>query len=147
MSLSRSAPKECKRSIGYFRTDDEWDHGEEIYACLSFSVDGGELRELCVQGQGECNGEPLCPGGSDDETLVDYSVFNPECWQDLYEPGARGLTLQANRQAFANRFAVNDPLRTCDMRQTLVAFLHFSFDVLARGGRDYGPWVPIKFEE
>ena len=57
---------------------------------------------------------------------MDYSVFNPECWQDLYEPGARGLTLQASRQAFANRFAANDALRTCDMRQTLVTFLPYS---------------------
>ena len=79
---------------------------------------------------------------------MDYSVFNPECWQDLYEPGARGLTLQANRQAFANRFAVNDPLRTCDMHQTLIGLLHYSFEVFTSGGpvldgRDYGPWVPI----
>ena len=53
-----------------------------------------------------------------------------------------------NRQAFANRFAVNDPLRTCDMHQTLIGLLHYSFEVFTSGGpvldgRDYGPWVPI----
>ena len=47
--------------------------------------------------------------------------------------------------AFASRFAVNDPLR-CDwvtMGHTLIGVLHYSFEVFAKGGRDYGPWVPI----
>ena len=101
-------------------------------ARLSFSADGGELQELCLQGQGDINGEPLV------EPRGDYSIFNPKCWIDLNQ-----LMHQTNRQAFANRFAVNDPLRTCDMRQTLIAFLHYSFEVFTRGGRDYGPWVLI----
>ena len=48
-------------------------------------------------------------------------------------------------EAFASRFAVNDPLR-CDsvtMRQTLIGVLHYSFEVFAKGGRDYGSWVPV----
>ena len=123
--------------IGYFNTHDEWDHGEEIFARLSFSADGGELRELCLQGQGDLNGEPLV------EDRGDYSIFNPKCWYDSNQSGLRRVTQQTNRQAFASRFAVNDPLRTCDMHQTLIAFLHYSFDVFTRGGRDYGSWVPI----
>ena len=48
-------------------------------------------------------------------------------------------------QAFAGSFAVNDPLRTdrVTMRRTLIAFLHYSFEVFTRGGRGYGPWVPV----
>ena len=51
------------------------------------------------------------------------------------------------RQAFADRFSVNDPLRTCDMHQTLIAFLHHSWEVFVFDTRAYrgayGPWVPI----
>ena len=54
--------------------------------------------------------------------------------------------LHAARQAFADRFSVNDPLRTCDMHQTLIALLHHAFKVFVintRAYRDYGSWVPI----
>ncbi len=29
------------------------------------------------------------------------------------------------------------------MRQTLIGVLHYSFEVFAKGGRDYGSWVPV----
>ena len=29
------------------------------------------------------------------------------------------------------------------MRRTLIGVLHYSFEVFAKGGRDYGPWVPV----
>ena len=129
--------------IAYFCTADEWENGEEIFARLSFSADGGEPRELCHQKQGiHSDLGIMFPEGLDESAAIDgredFCVSDPEFWRDRKEPA-----LIPNRQAFANRFAVNDPLRTCDMRQTLVAFLHFSFDVLARGGRDYGSWVQI----
>ena len=68
-------------------------------------------------------------------------------WRDHEEPDLVTWS-SGNRQAFANRFAVNDPLRTCDMHQTLIGLLHYSFEVFTSGGpvldgRDYGPWVPI----
>ena len=64
-------------------------------------------------------------------------------------PASVGGFPATNRSAFSSRFAVNDPLRTCDMRQTLIALLHHSFEVFASGGpvldgRDYGSWVPIR---
>ena len=119
--------------FGYFRTDDEWDHGEEVFARLSFSADGGELRELCIQRQGEANGD--YPYGHYEEGRI----LNPKFWNTR-----RALEAIHHIEAFASRFAVNDPLRTCDsatLRQTLIGVLHYSFEVFAKGGRDYGPWV------
>ena len=76
-----------------------------------------------------------------------FSVLDPKFWRDHEEPDLVTWS-SGNRQAFANRFAVNYPLRTCDMHQTLIGLLHYSFEVFTSGGpvldgRDYGPWVPI----
>ena len=103
----------------------------------SASADGGELRELCIQRQGQVNGDYLdgqyygeSPNG----------IFNPTFWITK-----RRLEAIRHLQAFASRFAVNDPLRTdwATMRRTLIGVLHYSFEVFAKGGRDYGPWVPV----
>jgi hypothetical protein len=135
--------------IAYFATADELESGEEIFARLSFSADGGELRELCHQKQGiHSDNGIMLPEGLDESAAIDgredFCVSDPEFWRDFNEPA-----LATNRSAFSSRFAVNDPLRTCDMRQTLIALLHHSFEVFASGGpvldgRDYGSWVPIR---
>ncbi len=123
--------------FGYFYTHDEWDHGEEIFARLSFCADGGELRELCIQRQGEVNGDYL-DGQHYGERPNE--IFNPKFWITK-----RKLEAIHHLQAFASRLAVNDPLRTdwATMRRTLIGVLHYSFEVFANGGRDYGSWVPV----
>ena len=114
--------------LAYFRTRDEFEGGEEICARLLFSVDGdGEpLRELCHHQQclfqGELmHGHSWAPSHEDDE-LPRNCLFDPKFWS------IRSDSVQdTNRQIFASRFAANDPLRTCDMKQTLDAFLHYAF--------------------
>jgi len=104
-----------------------------IQLSISRSADGGELRELCIQRQGEANGD--YPYGHYEEGRI----LNPKFWNTR-----RALEAIHHIEAFASRFAVNDPLRTCDsatLRQTLIGVLHYSFEVFAKGGRDYGPWV------
>jgi len=89
--------------------------------------------ELCIQRQGEANGD--YPYGHYEEGRI----LNPKFWNTR-----RALEAIHHIEAFASRFAVNDPLRTCDsatLRQTLIGVLHYSFEVFAKGGRDYGPWV------
>ena len=120
-----------------------WDTGQEIFARLMFSADGGQLREMCIRRQGEINGYCLDDQGEEysEELPQDFDIFNPRFWRTETDP-----MLHAARQAFADRFSVNDPLRTCDMHQTLIALLHHSFEVFViktRAYRDYGPWVPI----
>jgi hypothetical protein len=130
--------------FGYFFNSDEWDTGQEIFARLMFSADGGEQREMCIQRQVELNGYCLDDQGEEisDELPQDFDIFNPKFWHTETDP-----MLHAARQAFADRFSVNDPLRTCDMHQTLIAFLHHSWEVFVFDTRayrgDYGPWVPI----
>ena len=109
-----------------------------------FSADGGEQREMCIQRQVELNGYCLDDQGEEisEELPQDFDIFNPKFWHTETDP-----MLHAARQAFADRFSVNDPLRTCDMHQTLIAFLHHSWEVFVFDTRayrgDYGPWVPV----
>ena len=49
-------------------------------------------------------GSPL---GSDEDELPPNCLFDPKFWSARSDP-----TMDANRQAFANRFGLNDPLRT-----------------------------------
>ena len=132
--------------LAYFRTRDEFEGGEEICARLLFSVDGdGEpLRELCHHQQclfqGELmHGHSWAPSHEDDE-LPRNCLFDPKFWS------IRSDSVQdTNRQIFASRFAANDPLRTCDMKQTLDAFLHYAFLIYCSPPTvRHEPWMPIR---
>ena len=58
---------------------------------------------------------------------------------------ARSTSSGLNRQIFASRFAANDPLRTCDMEETLGAFLHYAFLIYCSPPTvRHEPWMPIR---
>ena len=130
--------------LTYFRTRDEFEGGEEICARLLFSVDGCAPRKLCSHHQclwqGELmHGHSWAPTDEDDE-LPRNCLFDPKFWSAQSDP-----TMDANRQAFANRFGANDPLRTCDMKQTLDAFLHYAFLIYCSPPTvRHEPWMPIR---
>ena len=125
---------------------DEFDRGEEICARLSFSVDGGAPRNLCQHHQCLLNGDLLhgSPGraalGEYDE-LPEDCMINPIFWHARSDP-----PMDANIQAFASRFGPNDPLRTCDMKHTLDAFLDYVGKICISSfpTTDQDPWVPIR---
>ena len=129
--------------LAYFRTRDEFEGGEEIWARLSFSVDGGAPRKLCNHHQCLWQGELMhgSPLGSDEDELPPNCLFDPKFWSARSDP-----PMDANIQAFASRFATaNDPLRTCDMKQTLDAFLHYAFLIYCSPPTvRHEPWMPIR---
>ena len=75
------------------------------------------------------------------QVLSQTKVVSPRFWHAQSDP-----TMDANIQAFASRFGVNDPLRTCDMKQTLDAFLHYAWRlaITEPGQLDCLSWRPIR---
>ena len=95
--------------------------------------------DLCLF-QGELmHGHAWTPSSEEDE-LPRNCLFDPKFWS------VRSDSVQdTNRQIFASRFAANDPLRTCDMQQTLDAFLHYAFLIYCSPPTvRHEPWMPIR---
>ena len=141
--------------------------GEEIWARLSFSADGGAPRVLCFRGQSTYsarnNGRlEHLPDGADsygDFYSDGYSLLDVDIWGPSLGGAERsidGTVLTTNRQDFARRFALNDPMRTCDMDHVLDSFVSLAAQDWLRGGHprdqwddwwnegETGPWGPIR---
>ena len=146
--------------------EDETDRseGEEIWARLSFSADGGGApRVLCFRGQSTYSArnygrlEHLPDGADSDGDFYSdgYSLLDVDIWGRSLGGAERsidGTVLKTNRQDFARRFALNDPMRTCDMDHALDSFLSLAAQNWLRGGHpreqwnqgETGPWGPIR---
>ena len=150
--------------------------GEEIWARLSFSADGGAPRVLCFRGQSRCSARNYgrlehLPDGADsygDFYSDGYSLLDVDIWGPSLGGAERsidGTVLTTNRQDFARRFALNDPMRTCDMDHALDSFLSLAAqdwlrgppgehprdqwddwwnEALIQGETPTGPWGPIR---
>ena len=134
--------------------EDETDRseGEEIWARLSFSADGGAPRGLCFLRQSRfdlINYGQLehLPDGADSDG-DEYSLLDVDIWGR----SLNGTDLTTNQQDFARRFDVNDPMRTYDMDHVLDSFLSLAAQNWLRGGHpreqwnqgETGPWGPIR---
>ena len=141
--------------------------GEEIWARLSFSADGGAPRVLCFRGQSRSSSinfgrlEHLPDGADSDGDFYSdgYSLLDVDIWGPSLGGAERsidGTVLTTNRQDFARRFALNDPMRTCDMDHVLDSFVSLAAQDWLRGGHprdqwddwwnegETGPWGPIR---
>ena len=151
--------------------------GEEIWARLSFSADGGGApRVLCFRGQSRSSSinfgrlEHLPDGADSDGDFYSdgYSLLDVDIWGPSLGGAERsidGTVLTTNRQDFARRFALNDPMRTCDMDHALGSFLSLAAqdwlrgppgehprdqwddwwnEALIQGETPTGPWGPIR---
>ena len=151
--------------------------GEEIWARLSFSADGGGApRVLCFRGQSTYSArnygrlEHLPDGADSDGDFYSdgYSLLDVDIWGRSLGGAERsidGTVLKTNRQDFARRFALNDPMRTCDMDHALESFLSLAAqdwlspargghprdqwdewwnEALIQGETPTGPWGPIR---
>ena len=147
-------------NLVYYCVEDAIDFstGEEIWARLSFSADGGAPRVLCFRGQSTYSGAPRygrlehLPDGADsngDFYSDGYSLLDVDIWGR----SLNGTDLTTNQQDFARRFDVNDPMRTCDdMDHALDSFLSLAAQNWLRGGHpreqwnqgETGPWGPIR---
>ena len=143
--------------------------GEEIWARLSFSADGGGApRVLCFRGQSTYSArnygrlEHLPDGADSDGDFYSdgYSLLDVDIWGRSLGSAERsidGTVLTTNRQDFARRFALNDPMRTCDMDHVLDSFVSLAAQDWLRGGHprdqwddwwnegETGPWGPISW--
>ena len=142
--------------------------GEEIWARLSFSADGGAPRVLCFRGQSRSSSinfgrlEHLPDGADSDGDFYSdgYSLLDVDIWGRSLGSAERsidGTVLTTNRQDFARRFALNDPMRTCDMDHVLDSFVSLAAQDWLRGGHprdqwddwwnegETGPWGPISW--
>ena len=165
-------------NLVYYCVEDAIDYstGEEIWARLSFSADGGAPRVLCFRGQSTYsarnNGRlEHLPDGADsygDFYSDGYSLLDVDIWGPSLGGAERsidGTVLTTNRQDFARRFALNDPMRTCDMDHALGSFLSLAAqdwlrgppgehprdqwddwwnEALIQGETPTGPWGPIR---
>ena len=157
-------------NLVYYCVEDALDYstGEEIWARLSFSADGGAPRVLCFRGQSTYSGAPRygrlehLPDGADsdgDFYSDGYSLLDVDIWGRSLGGAERsidGTVLTTNRQDFARRFALNDPMRTCDMDHVLDSFVSLAAQDWLRGGHprdqwddwwnegETGPWGPIR---
>ena len=157
-------------NLVYYCVEDAIDFstGEEIWARLSFSADGGAPRVLCFRGQSTYSGAPRygrlehLPDGADsdgDFYSDGYSLLDVDIWGRSLGGAERsidGTVLTTNRQDFARRFALNDPMRTCDMDHVLDSFVSLAAQDWLRGGHprdqwddwwnegETGPWGPIR---
>ena len=157
-------------NLVYYCVEDAIDYstGEEIWARLSFSADGGAPRVLCFRGQSTYSGAPRygrlehLPDGADsdgDFYSDGYSLLDVDIWGRSLGGAERsidGTVLTTNRQDFARRFALNDPMRTCDMDHVLDSFVSLAAQDWLRGGHprdqwddwwnegETGPWGPIR---
>ena len=142
--------------------------GEEIWARLSFSADGGAPRVLCFRGQSRSSSinfgrlEHLPDGADSDGDFYSdgYSLLDVDIWGRSLGSAERsidGTVLTTNRQDFARRFALNDPMRTCDMDHVLDSFVSLAARDWLRCGHprdqwgdwwnegETGPWGPISW--
>ena len=156
-------------NLVYYCVEDAIDFstGEEIWARLSFSADGGAPRVLCFRGQSRCSARNYgrlehLPDGADsygDFYSDGYSLLDVDIWGRSLGGAERsidGTVLTTNRQDFARRFALNDPMRTCDMDHVLDSFVSLAAQDWLRGGHprdqwddwwnegETGPWGPIR---
>ena len=156
-------------NLVYYCVEDALDQstGEEIWALLSFSADGGAPRVLCFRGQSRSSSinfgrlEHLPDGADSDGDFYSdgYSLLDVDIWgPSLGGAGGSidGTVLTTNRQDFARRFALNDPMRTCDMDHVLDSFVSLAAQDWLRGGHprdqwddwwnegETGPWGPIR---
>ena len=145
----------------------DYSTGEEIWARLSFSPDGGAPRVLCFRGQSRSSSinfgrlEHLPDGADSDGDFYSdgYSLLDVDIWGRSLGGAERsidGTVLTTNRQDFARRFALNDPMRTCDMDHVLDSFVSLAAQDWLRGGHprdqwddwwnegETGPWGPIR---
>ena len=145
----------------------DYSTGEEIWARLSFSADGGAPRVLCFRGQSRSSSinfgrlEHLPDGADSDGDFYSdgYSLLDVDIWGPSLGGAERsidGTVLTTNRQDFARRFALNDPMRTCDMDHVLDSFVSLAAQDWLRGGHprdqwddwwnegETGPWGPIR---
>ena len=154
----------------------DYSTGEEIWARLSFSADGGAPRVLCFRGQSRSSSinfgrlEHLPDGADSDGDFYSdgYSLLDVDIWGRSLGSAERsidGTVLTTNRQDFARRFALNDPMRTCDMDHALDSFLSLAAqdwlrgppgehprdqwddwwnEALIQGETPTGPWGPIR---
>ena len=156
-------------NLVYYCVEDALDQstGEEIWALLSFSADGGAPRVLCFRGQSRSSSinfgrlEHLPDGADSDGDFYSdgYSLLDVDIWGRSLGGAERsidGTVLTTNRQDFARRFALNDPMRTCDMDHVLDSFVSLAAQDWLRGGHprdqwddwwnegETGPWGPIR---
>ena len=156
-------------NLVYYCVEDAIDFstGEEIWARLSFSADGGAPRVLCFRGQSRSSSinfgrlEHLPDGADSDGDFYSdgYSLLDVDIWGRSLGGAERsidGTVLTTNRQDFARRFALNDPMRTCDMDHVLDSFVSLAAQDWLRGGHprdqwddwwnegETGPWGPIR---
>ena len=156
-------------NLVYYCVEDALDQstGEEIWARLSFSADGGAPRVLCFRGQSRSSSinfgrlEHLPDGADSDGDFYSdgYSLLDVDIWGRSLGGAERsidGTVLTTNRQDFARRFALNDPMRTCDMDHVLDSFVSLAAQDWLRGGHprdqwddwwnegETGPWGPIR---
>ena len=156
-------------NLVYYCVEDALDQstGEEIWALLSFSADGGAPRVLCFRGQSRSSSinfgrlEHLPDGADSDGDFYSdgYSLLDVDIWGPSLGGAERsidGTVLTTNRQDFARRFALNDPMRTCDMDHVLDSFVSLAAQDWLRGGHprdqwddwwnegETGPWGPIR---
>ena len=157
-------------NLVYYCVEDAIDFstGEEIWARLSFSADGGRApRVLCFRGQSRSSSinfgrlEHLPDGADSDGDFYSdgYSLLDVDIWGRSLGGAERsidGTVLTTNRQDFARRFALNDPMRTCDMDHVLDSFVSLAAQDWLRGGHprdqwddwwnegETGPWGPIR---
>ena len=156
-------------NLVYYCVEDAIDFstGEEIWARLSFSADGGAPRVLCFRGQSRSSSinfgrlEHLPDGADSDGDFYSdgYSLLDVDIWGPSLGGAERsidGTVLTTNRQDFARRFALNDPMRTCDMDHVLDSFVSLAAQDWLRGGHprdqwddwwnegETGPWGPIR---
>ena len=145
----------------------DYSTGEEIWARLSFSADGGAPRVLCFRGQSRSSSinfgrlEHLPDGADSDGDFYSdgYSLLDVDIWGRSLGSAERsidGTVLTTNRQDFARRFALNDPMRTCDMDHVLDSVVSLAAQDWLRGGHprdqwddwwnegETGPWGPIR---
>ena len=156
-------------NLVYYCVEDAIDFstGEEIWARLSFSADGGAPRVLSFRGQSRSSSinfgrlEHLPDGADSDGDFYSdgYSLLDVDIWGRSLGGAERsidGTVLTTNRQDFARRFALNDPMRTCDMDHVLDSFVSLAAQDWLRGGHprdqwddwwnegETGPWGPIR---
>ena len=123
---------------------------------------------LCFRGQSRSSSinfgrlEHLPDGADSDGDFYSdgYSLLDVDIWGRSLGSAERsidGTVLTTNRQDFARRFALNDPMRTCDMDHVLDSFVSLAAQDWLRGGHprdqwddwwnegETGPWGPISW--